>query len=43
MKSFASAVFVAAAARGALGQIGAPVDPSEEFGILTIHRYYIYR
>jgi hypothetical protein len=37
MKGFASALFILAAAKGALGQIGAPVSESEEFGILTIH------
>lgn len=40
MKGFASALFIAAAVTGALAQVGPEVDPSEEFGILTIHRYF---
>jgi hypothetical protein len=40
MKGFAAALFVLAAATGALSQaIGPEVDASEQFGILTIHRY----
>jgi hypothetical protein len=39
MKGFASALFIAAAATGALAQVGPEVDPSEQFGILTLHRY----
>ncbi len=39
MKGFASALFIFAAATGALAQVGPEVDPSEQFGILTLHRY----
>ena len=39
-KGFASALFITAAAAGAMAQsIGPEVGASEQFGILTLHRY----
>jgi hypothetical protein len=43
MKGFASALFISAVAAGALAQsIGAEFEASEQFGILTLHRYILH-